>query len=142
MANLSLSFQCLQLAASCNTGKSPKEITDCAKEFLSFLLGKDEEQAEDPTEPGAAKRGRKAKPVSETDSLPSTIQDISEDDAKPVKTGKVVYADVAQAVFDLITAKGKPAVVEVLGEFGASNAKQLKEDQWAECLKNLKAMMA
>lgn len=53
------------------------------------------------------------------------------------KAPVVAYDQVKQAVVELVTSKGRDAVVAVLSKFNVSTAKDLPETEWAPCLKAL-----
>jgi len=53
------------------------------------------------------------------------------------KAPVVAYDQVKQAVVELVTSKGRDAVVAVLSKFNVSTAKDLPEAEWAPCLKAL-----
>lgn len=150
MSNLSLKFQCLNLAAQSRKDGDAVSIVKDAQKFLDFILGETEssvtpqvtnhislEQAaeqkpEDMPEP-AKRRGRK--PKSETEEV-GTETSVAIKSGVTNNTGVVSefsYDKVRQAVYDLISKAGKQAAVDVLAEFGVSNATQLKKEQWQEC---------
>lgn len=47
--------------------------------------------------------------------------------------------DVAPAVLALVAAKGKPAVQDILSEYGVERASQVDEDLWPELVATLRA---
>jgi hypothetical protein len=59
---------------------------------------------------------------------------------KPVEAAPpaVAYSDVQKAVFDLSTAKGKPAVLAVFEGLGISHAKELAEQDWPKAIAALR----
>jgi hypothetical protein len=50
----------------------------------------------------------------------------------------VAYSDVQKAVFELSTAKGKPAVLAVFESLGISHAKELAEQDWPKAIAALR----
>lgn len=80
-------------------------------------------------------------PVAEaTDSQPTTEEPSSTPAPAPSASEPLDFdKDVAPAVLALVAAKGKPAVQEILSEYGVERASQVDEDLWPELVATLRA---
>lgn len=80
-------------------------------------------------------------PVAEaTDSQPTTEEPSSTPAPAPSASEPLDFdKDVAPAVLALVAAKGKPAVQDILSEYGVERASQVDEDLWPELVATLRA---
>lgn len=80
-------------------------------------------------------------PAAETiDSQPTTEEPSSTPAPAPSASEPLDFdKDVAPAVLALVAAKGKPAVQEILSEYGVERASQVDEDLWPELVATLRA---
>lgn len=61
-----------------------------------------------------------------------------------VEESELSYADVSKATMALVKApgKGKPVALNILKEFGAANATELKQENWAKYIERVKEELA
>lgn len=86
----------------------------------------------------AAKTTRQRKPKEEPAAEPVAEQVQEPSVEEPVAAVTLDYTkDVAPAVIAYNTRNGREATIALLGEFGASNAKDIKPDLWPELLERL-----
>ena len=80
-------------------------------------------------------------PAAETiDSQPTTEEPSSTPAPAPSASEPLDFdKDVAPAVLALVAAKGKPAVQDILSEYGVERASQVDEDLWPELVATLRA---
>lgn len=83
----------------------------------------------------------KSAPVAEAiDSQPTTEEPSSTPAPAPSASEPLDFdKDVAPAVLALVAAKGKPAVQDILSEYGVERASQVDEDLWPELVATLRA---
>lgn len=83
----------------------------------------------------------KSVPAAETiDSQPTTEEPSSTPAPAPSASEPLDFdKDVAPAVLALVAAKGKPAVQDILSEYGVERASQVDEDLWPELVATLRA---
>lgn len=131
-----LAGKVLALAAQLN------ETTSATPRYVGPLTGEAEpaqEVAETaPADPTPARKSVRAaattesqQPTEEISSTPAPVASASE----PLDFDK----DVAPAVLALVAAKGKPAVQEILSEYGVERASQVDDALWPELVATLRA---
>lgn len=57
--------------------------------------------------------------------------DVVEPPAEVQEISKIDYSEVVAATTKLVRARGRDAALDLLKTFGVSNAKQLREEEWA-----------
>ena len=111
------------------------ESLDELYNLISNLKGKAEvtlaNEAEQP------KKKKEKKPVAEVVEDKEELPVVSNAVANIPLTGdeergELSYEDVRTTTMALVKLKGKPAVVEILGQFKATSAQGLKPEQWAD----------
>lgn len=123
-------LQCLALAV-----QVPGNVLENANAFFDFVSGMQNPVAESTTSvsdvvvPKAepAKRGPKPK-------AQEPAADLKTESPPTEDTNAIVYSDVQKAVLAAAQAKGRDFVIGVLKTFKVSNAKDLNEAQWANCI--------
>ncbi len=59
----------------------------------------------------------------------------------PVQTSAISYQQVTEKGQEVVKKKGKPALVEVLKQFGATTGKELKVEQYADFIAQADAVL-
>lgn len=114
------------------------EVVDRAKVFETYATGEDVDISnlpsqvgtlEENTPPVVATRKTRGPNKTKTEETKTETHTVAATAGVPVS-----YLEVQKAVVALVQQKGRPAGEKVLEQFGVANAKQLKEDQYAEAV--------
>ena len=133
------------------TGNSIGEVADKLLSIGASLLGSgtpSEPIKVDPVMPEVAEMAaenptptpKSASAAEAIESQPTTEEPSSTPAPAPSASEPLDFdKDVAPAVLALVAAKGKPAVQDILSEYGVERASQVDEDLWPELVATLRA---